>query len=279
MRDNYTGGNYGYGHAKIALLDKIKELGIAENTFVVYTVDNGAWQDVHPDSGMTPFRGSKGTDREGGWRVPAIFAWPGRIEPGSKSSEIAGGLDLMATFAHLAGQELPEQDRAGEPMIFDSFDMAPILFTEVDAEWPRDFWLYFTETELIPGAIRLDQWKAVFNQRGDVGAIAGSEAPAPELGWRGPDKYSATVPQLYNLWEDPMERYDIFMTTGRENTWALPFFGEELQTVAQSYQDYPPRALQSDTYAGPMTINRFRALQAVRGALQERGIDLGGADN
>lgn len=258
------------------ILDKIDELGIEENTLIVYTVDNGAWQDVHPDSGMTPFRGSKGTDREGGWRVPAIFKWAGRIEPGARSSEIAGGLDLMATFAHLAGVELPAEDREGQPMIFDSYDMAPILFGDVDGEWRRPAWLYFTETELMPGAIRIDQWKAVFNQRGDVGAIAGSEGPAAELGWRGPSKYSAVVPQIYNLWEDPQERYDIFMTSGRENTWSLPFFGRQLEQVAQSYQEYPPRPLQSDAYAGPMTISRFRAIERVREILQERGVDTGG---
>lgn len=257
------------------ILDKIKELGIEDNTLIVYTVDNGAWQDVHPDAGMTPFRGSKGTDREGGWRVPAFFKWDGKIEAGSKSSTVAGGLDLMATFAHLAGVELPTEDRDGEPMIFDSYDMAPILFSEVDAEFDRPAWLYFTESELMPGAIRVDQWKAVFNLRGDNGARAGSEGPAAELGWRGPSKYIATVPQIFNLWEDPMERYDIFMTTGRENTWAMPFFGEQLTAVAQSYQDYPPRKLQSETYSGPMTINRFRAIEAVKKAAEEKGIKLG----
>ena len=258
------------------ILDKLAELGIEENTFIIYTVDNGAWQDVHPDSGMTPFRGSKGTDREGGWRVPAIFKWAGRIEPGSRSSDIVGGLDLMATFAHLAGTELPSEDREGEPMIFDSYDMAPLLFSDVDGEWDRPAWLYFTETELMPGAVRIDQWKAVFNQRGDLGATAGSEAPAPELGWRGPSQYSAVVPQIYNLWEDPQERYDIFMTTGRENTWSLPFFTTQLEQVAQSYLDFPPRAAQSDAYGGPMTISRFRALQQVRDQLQQRGIDVQG---
>ncbi|MFL1404833.1 arylsulfatase [Marinobacter sp. M1N3S26] len=257
------------------ILNKIKELGIEENTLVVYTVDNGAWQDVHPDSGMTPFRGSKGTDREGGWRVPAFFKWTGKIEPNSKSSEIVGGLDLMATFAHLGGVELPSEDRAGEPMIFDSHDMAPILFADVDDEdWGRNTWLYFTETELMPGAIRIDQWKAVFNQKGDNGALAGSEAPAAELGWRGPSQYADVVPQLYNLWEDPQERYDIFMTSGRENTWALPFFSQELEQVAQSYMEHPPRPLQSDAYGGPMTIKRFRALQQVQGVLKEKGIEL-----
>ena len=113
-------------------LDKVKELGIEENTLIVYTVDNGAWQDVHPDSGMTPFRGTKGTDREGGWRVPAFFKWTGKIEPGSKSTDIVGGTDLMATFANLAGVDLPTKDREDQPMIFDSIDMAPVLFARVN---------------------------------------------------------------------------------------------------------------------------------------------------
>ncbi len=255
-----------------AILDKLRALGIEENTLVVYTVDNGAWQDVHPDAGMTPFRGTKGTDREGGWRVPAFFKWTGKIEAGSKSSDIAGGTDLMATFAHLAGVELPENDRDGQPIVFDSFDMAPVLFGEGD--WKRDFWLYFTEQELMPGAIRIGPWKAVFNLRGDNGGRAGSESPAAELGWRGPSKYSATVPQIFNLWEDPMERYDVFMTTGRENTWAMPFFGEELASVLKSYEQYPPRKMQSETYSGPMTISRFRFIEQVAPQLKEQGITL-----
>ena len=70
------------------ILKKIKELGIEDNTLIFYTVDNGAWQDVHPDSGMTPFRGTKGTDREGGSRVPAFAVWKGKIPAGFKSSDI-----------------------------------------------------------------------------------------------------------------------------------------------------------------------------------------------
>ncbi|MGR3661972.1 MAG: arylsulfatase [Paracoccaceae bacterium] len=185
------------------ILDKIEDLGIAENTLIVYTVDNGAWQDVHPDAGMTPFRGSKGTDREGGSRVPAIFSWKGKIPGGTKSGKIAGGLDLMATFAAVAGVDLPTNDRDGVPITFDSFDMAPLLFGEGD--WGRTSWFYFTEQELAPGAIRIGPWKAVFNLRGDNGATAGNDASGNQLGWRGVPKYVATMPAVYNLWEDPQE--------------------------------------------------------------------------
>ncbi len=108
------------------VLDKLDELGLADNTVVFYTVDNGAWQDVYPDAGYTPFRGTKGTVREGGNRVPSMVRWPGHVAGGSKSDEIVGGLDLMATFASVAGTELPKKDREGEPIIFDSYDMTPV---------------------------------------------------------------------------------------------------------------------------------------------------------
>jgi len=96
------------------VMDKLRELGLDKNTLVFYTTDNGAWQDVYPDAGYTPFRGTKGTVREGGNRVPAIAVWPGKIKGGVRNHDIVGGLDLMATFASVAGIKLPEKDR-GRP--------------------------------------------------------------------------------------------------------------------------------------------------------------------
>ena len=88
------------------IMDKLRALGLDKDTLVVYTTDNGAWQDVYPDAGYTPFRGTKGTVREGGNRVPAIAVWPGRIKGQVKNHEIVGGLDLMATFAAIGGVKL-----------------------------------------------------------------------------------------------------------------------------------------------------------------------------
>ncbi len=105
------------------IMDKLRALGLDKNTLVFYTTDNGAWQDVYPDAGYTPFRGTKGTVREGGNRVPAIAIWPGKIKPDVKNHDIIGGLDLMATFASVAGVKLPTKDREGQPIIFDSYDM------------------------------------------------------------------------------------------------------------------------------------------------------------
>ncbi len=80
------------------------------------------------DSGYTPFRGTKGTDREGGVRVPTIAWWPGKIRADAHNHDIVGGIDLMATFTSWAGVALPTKDRDGEPIIFDTIDMSPVLF-------------------------------------------------------------------------------------------------------------------------------------------------------
>src|SRR3974377_373953 len=100
------------------IVDKVRALGLKKNTYIFWTTDNGAWQDVYPDAGYTPFRGTKGTVREGGSRVPAIAVWPGKIKPGTKNHDIVGGLDMMATFAAVAGVKLPDKDREGQPIIF-----------------------------------------------------------------------------------------------------------------------------------------------------------------
>jgi arylsulfatase A-like enzyme len=254
------------------VMDEIRKLGISDNTIVIYTVDNGAWQDVHPDAGYTPFRGSKGTDREGGSRVPAIAWWPGQIEAGSYSHDIVGGLDLMATFANLAGVALPKNDREGQPIIFDSYDMANVLFQKGTPL--RDRWFYFTEAELAPGAVRVGHFKAVFNTRGDNGAQAGSDSPGQQLGWRGDETYVATVPAIYDLWQDPQERYDLFMNSFTEKTWTLPIFNKATQELIQSYVQYPPRPLQGETYTGEMGITRFRNIQEAKKLLEQKGIKL-----
>src|SRR5262249_59549553 len=111
------------------VMDRLRALGLDKgNTLVFWTTDNGAWQDVYPDSGYTPFRGTKGTDREGGNRVPAMAWMPGKIKAGSKNYDIVGGLDFMATFAAMAGVKLPGKDVVGPPSNFDHDDMAPLLF-------------------------------------------------------------------------------------------------------------------------------------------------------
>jgi arylsulfatase len=253
------------------IMDKIRALGLDKNTYVFWTSDNGAWQDVYPDAGYTPFRGTKGTVREGGNRVPAL-AWGPGIKAGSKNSDIVGGLDFMSTFASLAGVKLPENDREGKPIMFDSYDMSPILFGT--GKSARSSWFYFTETELTPGAARVGNYKAVFNLRGDDGGSTGGLAVDSNLGWKGPNKYVAVVPQVFDLWQDPQERYDIFMNNYTERTWTLVTISQAIKELMKTYIKYPPRKMQSEAYTGPITLPEYERLQSLREQLAKEGITL-----
>jgi arylsulfatase A-like enzyme len=254
------------------IMDKLRALGLDKNTLVVYTTDNGAWQDVYPDAGYTPFRGTKGTVREGGNRVPAIAIFPGKIKAGSKNHEIVGGLDLMATFASVAGIKLPTKDREGPPIIFDSYDISPVLFGT--GKSPRNEWFYFTENELSPGAVRVGNYKAVFNMRGDDGQATGGLAVDSNLGWKGAEKYVATVPQIFDLWQDPQERYDIFMNNYTERTWTMVPISAAIEKLMKTYVQYPPRKIQSMTYDGPIEISKYQKFQYIREQLQKDGVKI-----
>ena len=253
------------------IVDKVRALGLDKNTYVFWTTDNGAWQDVYPDAGYTPFRGTKGTVREGGNRVPAI-AWGPKIKAGARNYDILGGLDYMATFASLAGVKLPDKDREGQPIIFDSYDMSPVLFGTGNSA--RTNWFYFTEDELTPGAARVGNYKAVFNLRGDNGQPTGGLAVDSNLGWKGPEKYVATVPQVFDLWQDPQERYDMFMNNFTERTWMMVPISEAIKDLMKTYVQYPPRKLQSMTYTGPVTLSNYQKFQWVREQLEKEGINI-----
>jgi arylsulfatase len=253
------------------IVDKVRALGLEKNTYLFWTTDNGAWQDVYPDAGYTPFRGTKGTVREGGNRVPSI-AWGPKIKAGSKNYDIVGGLDYIATFAALAGVKLPDKDRAGQPIIFDSYDMSPVLFGT--GKSARDAWFYFTEDELTPGAARVGNYKAVFNLRGDNGQPTGGLAVDSNLGWKGASKYVATVPQVFDLWQDPQERYDLFMNNFTERTWTIVTISEAIKGLMKTYVQYPPRKLQSESYSGPITLSEYERFQHIREQLGKQGVNL-----
>jgi arylsulfatase len=255
------------------ILAKVDELGLRDNTIVFWTTDNGAWQDVYPDAGYTPFRGTKGTVREGGNRVPAIVRWPGQVEPDSKSAAIVGGLDLMATFAEVAGVDLPTEDREGEPIVFDSISMMPVWTGEGEPQ--RKSWFFFTENELTPGAARVGNYKAVFNLRGDNGALTGGLAVDTNLGWKGAESYAAMVPQVFDLLQDPQERYDVFMNSYTEHTWTLITFNTAIAELMQTYVDNPPRRMQGEGYSGPITLTQYQRFNYVRDALAADGFSIG----
>jgi arylsulfatase len=186
------------------LLQKLDDLGIADNTIVLYTTDNGAEVMTWPDGGMTPFRGEKNTNWEGGFRVPALLRWPGTIKPGTIINDTTSALDWFPTFAAAAGavdvkQSLLIGYQAGEKTFnvhLDGYDLGPALRGEV-RKWPRQEFFYFSDDGDLMG-LRYDRWKLVFAEQQSDG-FAVWEQPLVKL----------RVPKLFDLRGDPYERADV----------------------------------------------------------------------
>src|SRR5206468_2282800 len=139
---------------------------------------------------------------------------------------------------------------------------------------PRKEWYYFTENELSPGAIRLGNYKAVFNLRGDDGQATGGLAVDSNLGWKGAEKYVAIVPQVFDLMQDPQERYDIFMNGFSEHTWIMVPIAASLKTLMATYVKYPPRKMQSMGYDGPIELSKYEKFQWMREQLEKEGVTI-----
>ena len=175
------------------VVQTIRDLGIAENTLVIWTTDNGAWVDAWPDAGYTPFRGMKGSAYEGGFRVPAIAWWPGRIRPGAVATEMMSHMDWWPTFATLAGLTPPPhiwQDNKGQPIVFDGLDNSDYLLGRGPSR--RDTMFYYYDQSF--GGVRVKNYKFLFTAKD---------------GWLGPSLPLTSAPALYNLLWDPAEQYDI----------------------------------------------------------------------
>ena len=125
-----------------------------------------------------------------------------------------------------------------------------------------------------PGAARAGHYKAVFNLRGDNGPPTGGLAVDTNLGWKGPEKYVATAPQVFDLWQDPQERYDIFMTNWTERTWVMITISDDINKLMKTYVQYPRRKLQSAVYTGPIEISKYQQFQWVRDQLAKEGVDI-----
>ncbi|MFL5615102.1 MAG: arylsulfatase [Gemmatimonadaceae bacterium] len=223
------------------LLDKLDQLGIADNTLVMYTTDNGAEVMSWPDGGATPFRGEKDTNFEGGWRVPCVIRWPGHIEAGKVSNEIFSHTDVLPTLVAVAGdpdivEKLKKGHTVGKKTFrvhIDGYNLLPLVKGEV-TENPRQGFLYWSDDgDLF--ALRVRQWKATF-----------VEQRAHGLGvWREP-LVMLRVPKIYNLRSDPFERgdrdasmfYDKWMV---DRAFLLvpaqALVGEFLKT----FEEFPPR--------------------------------------
>jgi len=219
------------------LLKKLDDLGIADNTIVIFTSDNGAQKMTWPDGGQTPFRGEKGTWWEGGFRVPQFVRWPGVIEPGTIINDIISHEDWLPTLVAAAGgssnvkEELLKGKRV-EDMTYkvhlDGYNFVPYLKGEV-AEGPREEFFYFADDGTLE-ALRYKQWKIHFRI-------------SPENIYdRGPTL--KVFPQLVNLRSDPFEM-GLEAMAYKEWMFEHVFMLVPAQTYVggflKSFEEYPPR--------------------------------------
>jgi len=184
------------------LINKLKELGLEENTIVMYSTDNGAEVMSWPDGGATPFRGEKNTNWEGGYRVPCVIRWPGVIKPGSINNDIFSHMDMLPTIMAAAGvPDVKEQLLKGMKVGDKSFKVHLDGYNITDALTgkgpdPRHEFFYFNDDGSLV-ALRYDQWKIVFAEQREEGFKVWSE---PFVTLR--------LPKIFNLRSDPFETGD-----------------------------------------------------------------------
>ncbi len=213
------------------VMARLDELGISDNTIVVFTSDNGPETMTWPDGGTTPFRGEKGTTWEGGFRVPAIIRWPGRVSAGTVSNGIFAGLDWMPTLVAAAGgpDDLPGsllKGYEGYQVHLDGYNQLPFLTGEGESN--RDEIIYYEGPDL--QAVRHGDWKAHFTIQTE--------------GWAGP-KEELNAPLLFNLRRDPYEKAaeesGMYTRWMGNKMWAFGPAAKFVQNHLSTFIDYPPR--------------------------------------
>jgi len=191
------------------LLDELDALGIADDTIVVYSTDNGPHMNSWPDAGMTPFRSEKNSNWEGAYRVPAVVRWPGNIPAGTVLNGIVSHNDWFVTFLAAAGvPDIADQLKAGADLNgvrykvhLDGHNQLPYLTGEADESARRHFFYVFDDGDLV--ALRFDNWKIVFLEQRAAGTLQVWAEPFTVL----------RVPKIFNLRTDPFERADYTSNT------------------------------------------------------------------
>ncbi len=214
------------------VLSHLEDLGVADNTIVMFTADNGPETLTWPDGGTTPFHGEKGTTWEGGFRVPAIIRWPGKIPEGQVLNGIFSGMDWMPTFVAAAGGPTDLREKLlegyeGYKVHLDGYNQLSYLTGE-DKESNRRELIYYQGTDL--QAVRYNDWKAHF--------------VVQNHGWSGP-KEELVAPLLFNLRRDPYEKAadesGMYVRWMGEKMWAFGPAARLVQAHLATFEEFPPR--------------------------------------
>jgi arylsulfatase len=241
-QDEYSDGMVEHDMHIGKFLKLLDDLGIADNTIVFYSTDNGPHYNTWPDAAATPFRGEKNTNWEGGWRVPSFVRWPGKIEPGTVTNGIAHHMDWLPTFLAAAGEpNIKEKLLKGDVeslgrsynVHLDGYNLLPML-TGKSEDSPRKEIFYFSDDGDLT-ALRYQDWKMIFMEQKSPGTFRVWMEPFVPL----------RVPLIFNLRRDPYERATI--TSNTYFDWlidrafllvpAQAYVGKFLGT----FQEYPPR--------------------------------------
>ena len=240
-QDEYSDGMVEHDRHIGLFLKKLDDLNIADNTLVFYSTDNGPHMNTWPDAAMTPFRGEKNTNWEGGWRVPAMVRWPGKIKADTVSNEIVHHMDLMPTLLAVAGNtKVKEKLLTGYKangrkykVHLDGYNILPMLTGETDKSSREEIFYFSDDGDLT--ALRYKDWKLIFmEQRVEATLQAWAEPFIP-----------LRIPLIFNLRRDPYERsqltsntyYDWLLDRAYLLVPAQAYVGKFLAT----FKDYPPR--------------------------------------
>jgi arylsulfatase A-like enzyme len=223
------------------VLDKLDTLGIADNTIVMYSTDNGPHMNSWPDAGMTPFRNEKNSNWEGAYRVPLIVRWPARVPAGRVLNGIVSHNDWFVTLLAAAGNpDVADQLNAGTELggteykvHLDGFNQLDYITGQAEHS-PRRHFFYVSDDGDLTG-LRFENWKLVFLEQRATGTLRVWAEPFTEL----------RVPKIFNLRTDPYERADITSNTYYDwlisHAWLVVPAQQYVAKMLQTLREFPPR--------------------------------------
>jgi arylsulfatase A-like enzyme len=240
-RTEYADGMIEHDAVIGTILKAVDDLGIGNDTIVLYTTDNGPHQNSWPDGGTTPFRSEKATNWEGAFRVPCMIRWPGRIQPGSVSNELISGLDWLPTLMAAVGDpEIKDKLRKGYQagsktfkVHLDGYNQLPYLTGQQERGARKEFVYFNDDADLV--ALRYENWKFVFEEQRAPGTMRIWAEPFTKL----------RVPKLFDLRSDPFERADV--TSNTYYDWFMgdgsgPFIASQavVAPFLATFKEFPP---------------------------------------